>query len=155
GYEPAREGDSTLVQVDLEQLSKVDSVALDTGGTSVEVLKSLRDRKLGRVYFLVRAPAGDHRLRVKSAGGAVTKAFVVGRRPSKVSVERRKGIAALWAKGAEPAFEDASGPIDRVAVAYLPRDIFFSGVSAPWWIHWFLLCIVIAFVIRRPLGVTL
>jgi hypothetical protein len=103
------------------------------------------------VRVRVRAP-GRHRLVAILGSERWEKRVDAADAPSGVSTARRSGIAAWWALGDEPSLD---GDVRSIELVHPPRHQSWFGTTLPWWIHWLGVATVVAFGLRRRLGVEL
>lgn len=156
GVAPAQAGEPVVVAVDVAD--GVDGYGVGPAGDQDGVTVTappLFDEAARRVYLRVEiADPGTHTLRVRAGEHTVEKRIDADPDARIVSLERRSGVAALWAIGDEPALPGDAG-IERIGVAYEDARGNWLWLSLPWWLFWIGLATVAAFALRRPMGVTL
>jgi uncharacterized membrane protein (DUF106 family) len=98
---------------------------------------------------------GDYELRLHAGGQTFTKSIHVSSRVARRSPERLEaGFVNEILYPAEPPLP-SDAPFTSITVTYPERDIDVFGWRMNWMIVFFVLSIVFAFVLRKPLGVTL
>jgi uncharacterized membrane protein (DUF106 family) len=156
GYSPLEPGAIAIVKVELRESGAKPEVVLESaGGVRVETpavwIPSLRE-----LSWRIRAEQpGEHRLSVRVAEASESKAVRVGGGLARLSPLR---VSPGWLDQllypAEPPLP-RDGPIASIAVAYPGRDVDVFGWGMNWLVVFFVLSIAFAFVLRRPLGVTI
>lgn len=161
GHRPLDVGASTNVAVGVEgDVKKVGRVRLlpSTDGAYEVETDPLRIASLGEVNWRVRpTKAGEHELKFEVDGKPATKTFSVTDGESKalgiVSVKRiGTGFFDALLYPAEPTI-GGDPAITSISVQHDERPFSILGFEMPWWLAFFILTIVFAFILRRPLGV--
>ena len=98
---------------------------------------------------------GDHEVRLHIGGQTFTKSLHVSSRVARRSPSRLEaGLVNQILYPAEPPLP-ADAPVTAITVSYPERDIHVFGWGMNWLVVFFVLSIVFAFALRKPLGVTL
>jgi len=157
GYRGLGPGEAALVTAELKEAgeAKPAAVLAAPAGLRVETpsLWVPGDRELA---WRIRAErAGRYELTLTVGGATETKTVVVSeavvrRSPVRVS----PGFIDQLFYPAEPPLAPAS-PVRSIEVAYPPREVEVLGWGLHWMVVFFVLSIVFAFALRRPLGVTI
>jgi hypothetical protein len=153
-YRPLRVGEVAMVTVDLDRQAADVAVELRPDGSGLAVLRPVvQVRSRARAYARVRAmKPGAHRIRVKVGEQLLDKSVRVeapgGASPGPVSLFRGGGLAALLSH--EPALPDGSH-VQSLAVDYPQRDE--TWLAMPWYVLMLAISLVVAFALRRRLGV--
>ncbi len=180
-HRPLREGEVTVVNVRVTDPAAIDGgVALDVPeGVVIEAppvkIRSLDDDELrradgmpewllkvfspflrsgdGEVSWRVRVEtAGHHLLTVRIGDDEVQKELVAGDRWEPVSLKRSTGALSTLAHPGESPIRGATA-IRSVELIYPEGSISLFGWGMHWIIPFFVLSLVFAFALRRPMGV--
>ncbi|MBN2491782.1 MAG: hypothetical protein JXQ29_13125 [Planctomycetes bacterium] len=124
----------------------------DTGAYRVET-PPLRIPSLGEIDWRVRVEgAGSSELRFSVDGKTFAKELVAGTGMPRVNAVRSRGLLGALLYPGEPTLEGAPA-IREVVVDYPAREFTVLGLSMPWWLAFFLLTLVLAFLLKKPLRV--
>jgi uncharacterized membrane protein (DUF106 family) len=97
---------------------------------------------------------GAHELTISTAGASVTKAVVASDIVTRRSPFRVTGFVDQLIYPAEPPLPDDS-PFERITVVYEDATVNLLGWDTHWLIAFFILSIAFAFLLRKPLGVSI
>jgi len=158
GSVPVRPGAATRVAVILDAplgrpLPEIRLLPSGAGAYRGET-PPLRIPSLSEVDWRVRIEGeGVSELRFAVGDRTITKDLVSGAGLHRVTAVRTGGglLATLLHPG-EPTLDPALG-IREILVDYPARDFSALGVSMPWWLAFFILTLVFAFLLKKPLGV--
>jgi hypothetical protein len=129
-------------------LSLPEGIRAETPGVWMPSRKEL-------AWRLVADTAGKYEIGVVVGGETFTKSAQVGNDVSRRSpVRYAPGFINLLLYPAEAPLP-RNGPLDAIELAYPEIDIPIFGLSLHWLIWFFILSIVFAFALRKPLGVTI
>lgn len=160
GYESVEPGDSALVIVEMteEEAERVTEtraadVALETPeGVHVET-QAAWSPALGEVAWRVRAEdPGEHELIVHMDGQRFTKSLRVSGTTVLRSPVRPAGLLGQIAYPVEPPLPDGSG-LASIRVDYADADVSLLGWKMHWIIAFFILTMIFAFALAKPLGI--
>lgn len=160
GYESVEPGDSALVIVEMteEEAERVTEtraadVALETPeGVHVET-QAAWSPALGEVAWRVRAEdPGEHELIVHVDDRQFTKSLRVSGTTVLRSPVRPAGLLGQIAYPVEPPLPDGSG-LASIRVDYADADVSLLGWKMHWIIAFFILTMIFAFALARPLGI--
>ena len=153
GARPLRPGQTALVGVQLPGGEGVDLDALSIAagpGLAVETA-GLRIPALGEVDWRIRAVAkGRHLLTFRAGDQEFTKEVVVGEGLLPLSPRR---VSGFLAGVLHPREEGLPATVTAVHFAYPAREFDLFGLAMHWLVAFFLLSLLFAFLLRRPLGV--
>ena len=158
-HRPLQLGEDTVVGMQLapevwEQFKNVELEAPQ--GLFIET-ESLRDRDTSSLYWRVR-PEGDQpvKLRWQLGDETIEKELAIAadaQRLERVSARRPgPGVFERLLHPGELGF-DRAAPIQEISVQYPPRATPVFGVNMPWWATFLIVSILVALLVRRPLGV--
>lgn len=114
----------------------------------------VRIPSLGEIDWRVRVNrAGEHEIRFEIGGRPFTKKVVVGGDFRRVTAVRSGGslLDALLYPG-ESRLELALG-VTAAVVDYPERTVSYFGFGMAWWLAFFILTLVFAFMLKKPMGV--
>lgn len=160
GYDGVEPGDSVLVIVELtgEEAERVaetraaDVVLEAPEGVRVET-PAAWSPALGEVAWRVRAEApGEHELVVHVDGRSFTKSLRVSGTTVLRSPVRPAGLLGQMAYPAEAPLPDGSG-LASIRVGYADGDVSLLGWEMHWIIAFFILTMIFAFALAKPLGI--
>ena len=97
---------------------------------------------------------GVYELEVRLNGKEYTKSAVVTSALRRLSPKRVSGWLNEFVYPAEKPL-DKTGEVESISLGYQEREIGFLGLEMHWLIAFFVLTIVFAFLLRKPLGVTI
>jgi uncharacterized membrane protein (DUF106 family) len=158
GYQGLRPGEKSIIEVRLR-----DGVAGETKPRGELIVpEGLRvetrpvwipsDRKLA--WRIGAEKPGVYELKVRIDGNEYTKSAVVTSALRRLSPKRVSGWLSEFVYPAEKPL-DKSGEVESISLGYQVREIGFLGLELHWLIVFFVLTIVFAFLLRKPLGVTI
>lgn len=162
GYESVEPGDSVLVIVEMteEEAERVtgtraaDVVLEAPEGVRVET-QAAWSPALGEVAWRVGAEApGEHELLVHVDGRTVTKSLRVAGATVRRSPVRPAGLLGQIVYPAEPPLPDGSG-LASIRVDYADGDVSLLGWEMHWIIAFFILTMIFAFALAKPLGINI
>ncbi|MGH9381380.1 MAG: hypothetical protein ACRD2Z_12300 [Thermoanaerobaculia bacterium] len=160
GYEGLRPGDTTLLQVRLDEATASadgkPAVTLNApSGAEVETpaVWIPTERKL--VWRLRAVEPGEHTLELAVGGASYTKSLTVSNQ-----VVRRSPVrpgASLGAQLLYPAEAPLAkgGPVTSIELRYPDAEVNLLGWHTHWLIAFFILTVVAALLLKKPLGVTI
>jgi uncharacterized membrane protein (DUF106 family) len=159
GYASLDPGESTIVSVELDEASvgaagaEGEAIALEPpAGIRVETptvwIPSLREAS----WRIVADAPGDHELVVRVGDQRVTKSLRVSGTTVRRSPLRPASLLGQIVYPAEPPLPRASG-VESIRVAYADADVNLFGIEMHWIIAFFILTMVFAFALAKPLGV--
>jgi len=159
GYEGLRPGESTLLEVELAE-GAVDGsdkpnveLVLPTGlRAETPAVWSPTEREL--TWRLAAETPGSYDLDIRLDGVSYSKTVVVADEVVRRSPERVRGwLNELVFPAESPLSGD--GRVEAISIEYPDREVNMLGLRTHWLIHFFILTIVFAFLLRKPLGVTI
>lgn len=153
GHAPHAEGSLVTLGVELTDPAAEDAVVVEVAGEGVDVnLGPVIAEREGRVYHRLRVTSpGRHVVRVRVEEESFDKVLVAAP-GGPVSVERVAGLAHAWAGSVERALP-SDGPVRRIWLSQSRADTAWLGI--PWWAIWLVGSMVVALLLRRPLGAEL
>jgi uncharacterized membrane protein (DUF106 family) len=156
GYRGLGLGETALVEAELKSADGAKPAAALEAPPGIEVqTPPLWIPARREIAWRIRAQsAGEYELKLTVAGVTETKRVVVSEALVRRSPVRVSGLLDQLIYPAEPPLPRSS-PIRSIAVSYASRDVEIFGWGLHWMIWFFVLSIVFAFALRRPLGVTL
>ena len=156
GYAPLRAGEDVLLKVQLRR-GTGDAVSIDMPPHlqletpavwlpgAREVVWRVRPTEAGRYDMRVNVGADEHHAKsIFVAGGVV--------RRSPVRLERTFLNQLLYPS--EPPLPD-EGSVNAITIAYEEQDVAIFGWELNWMVWYFVLSLVFAFALKKPLGVTI
>lgn len=160
GFEGLEVGKATLLEVKLAE------DAVDTGAAKPEAALDLpagiradtpsvwsaSEREL--TWRIVAEEQGSHEIGLTIQGKTYSKTAVVTddvRRRSPVKV--RGWLDELIYPAESPLPRD--GVVESIGLSYPDREVNLLGLKTHWLVHFFILTIVFAFLLRKPMGVTI
>jgi uncharacterized membrane protein (DUF106 family) len=160
GYAGLEEGDEVLVTVELTEEGAERVAANDAADVSLETPSGARVEtqavwvpSLREVSWRVAAQEpGEHDLVVRVGDEEFTKSFRVGGTTVLRSPVRPSGFLGQVVWPAESPLPGGSG-LEEIRVSYADADIDLLGFETHWIIHFFILTMVFAFALAKPLGV--
>jgi uncharacterized membrane protein (DUF106 family) len=159
GYEGLRPGEMSIIEVRLRERvetgeSKPLGELIVPEGLRVETQPVWipSDRKLA--WRIGAEKPGMYELEVSLNGKEYTKSAVVTSALRRLSPKKVSGWLNEFVYPAEKPL-DKSGEVESISLGYREREIGFLGLELHWLIVFFVLTIVFAFLLRKPLGVTI
>ena len=156
GYDGVEPGRPALVTAHLRSTSAPGAASLEsTAGVRAES-EAVWFPAAQELVWRVRPEApGDYELRLNIGGQTVTKTMHVSTRVARRSPSRLEaGFINQVLNPAEPPLP-AGSPISAITVGYAERGVSVFGWRLHWMIVFFVLSMVFAFALRRPLRVTI
>jgi uncharacterized membrane protein (DUF106 family) len=160
GYEGLRPGESTLLEVELAE----GAVGAETEKPAVELVlpAAIRaetpavwnssERQL--TWRLVADQAGAYDIGVKLGDATYSKTAVVADNLLRRSPLKVRGWLNELVYPAEAALP-GDGAVESISLGYPDREVSLLGWKSHWLVHFFILTIVFAFLLRKPMGVTI
>jgi uncharacterized membrane protein (DUF106 family) len=155
GYAPIQPGDRVLLKAQLRgaaadevSLDAPDDVRLDTPAVWLPAAREV-------VWRLEPKRPGRHDLTLRVGQQQYVKTFQVGGsvvRRSPVRLER--GWVNQLFYPSEPPLP-AEGPVAAISLSYVEHDLPVFGWDLNWMVVYFVLSLAFAFVLKKPLGVTI
>jgi hypothetical protein len=158
GYRPLDPGESVIVRATLADGFPADDAELSLstdGALEVETpLLWLPEQK--QASWRIRArEKGRHELRVRSGGRDLLKPLTVGRPAGPLSPRRSSsGLLDQLLYPVEPPIPDG-GSLVSIEVAYRSATVGLLGWDVHWMVAFFILTLVFAFALQKPLRVTI
>ncbi|MFH0902873.1 MAG: hypothetical protein V2A73_19775 [Pseudomonadota bacterium] len=112
----------------------------------------VEDERVVYVRVVLSRP-GRHDL-LLSIGDRTIAKLLSAASSDKASPERRAGLASAFALGSEEPLPANAG-MEVVAVRHPASLQRWLGMSVPWWLYWLGLATFVAFLLRRPMRVTI
>lgn len=148
GIAPAPAPSLAVARIEVAGAVALRDVAIDASGrVAVAARVHAEDEHALYARFAIAEP-GTHHVVVRAGGTRTTATIEADPDADVVSPERRSGIAALWALGAEPPLDGAA--LRSISIRYPERT-----AGMPWWLSWLGPATVFALVLRRRFGVAL
>jgi hypothetical protein len=154
---PLQVGEAAVLEVKLRDgMNVMDRPLIITGAEAVRVeTEGVRIPRLTEIDWRVRgARPGVDWLEIRCGDEpAVRKHVAVGDDFQKVS--RQRSRADLWEQFLNPAEAPIEGPasVERVRVRYPARELYLGSTEINWLLAFFVLTIVLALILKRPLNV--
>ena len=154
---PLQVGETAVLEVKLRSGLSVTRLPLSLTGTqAVQVeTEGVRIPRLSEIDWRLRgALPGVESLEIHCGDESpVTKQIVVGDEFQKVS--RRRSRAGLWEQFTNPAEPPIEGDVsvERVEVRYPARQLYLRNTEIDWILAFFVLTVVFALILKRPLKV--
>jgi uncharacterized membrane protein (DUF106 family) len=162
GYASVEPGDPVLViaQMTEEEAGRV--AGTDASDVVLEAPEGVRvetpavwSPALGEVAWRVRAEAaGEHELVVRVGDGSFTKSLRVSGTTVRRSPVRPAGLLGQMVYPAEPPLPDGSG-LASIRIDYADGEVSLLGFEMHWIIAFFILTMIFAFALARPLGINI
>lgn len=159
GYRSLQPGESAIVKVTLAGEAgsiKLGELKLNMdGGLEVETPLLLLPAEQEADWRIGALSDGSHELWLEVDGLELVKSVIVGRHSGTISPRRPSAslLDQLLYPVEPPVPGDAS--VDAIEVAYPTATVSFLGWDTHWMIVFFILTIVIAFALQKPLRVTI
>lgn len=165
GYRGLRPGESALLKVTLDASAvparrpagaAKPSVTLDLPeGIRAETPGVWIPSKRELAWRLAAEKEGDYEIGVSVGGETFTKSASVSTGITRRSpVRYEPGFLSLLLYPAEAPLP-RNGPLESISLSYAEAEVSILGLELHWIIWFFVLSIVFAFALRRPLGVTI
>jgi uncharacterized membrane protein (DUF106 family) len=160
GYQPLQPGESTLVTVELTEEGAAAVAETDGRGVTLEAPQGVRVEtpvvwipSLREAGWRVSAESsGDHELVVHIGDENVTKSLRVSGTTALRSPVRPSGLLGQMIYPAERPLRGGSA-VEAIRVGYADADINLLGWETHWLIAFFILTMVFAFALAKPMGV--
>jgi hypothetical protein len=125
-------------------------ITLNSGDGFVVETESLRDQKNSTIYWRVRADGSESKLLQWNLGDeTISKVLPMAASPTvlRISNPKRPG-GSIWDQVLYPAESSlsADSPIESIDIQLTPRDTPILGWSIPWWVTFFLVSMLVAFI---------
>ena len=159
GYQGLEPGDTTLLEVELVE------DAVDTEGAKPVVTLDLPQGLVAETpavwspstreltWRIAAQEEGSYDIGLTIDGASFSKTAVVGTNVRRLSPQKVRGWLSELIYPAEAPLGD--GAVEKISLSYQDREVDMLGWSTHWIIHFFILTIVFAFLLRKPLGVTI
>jgi uncharacterized membrane protein (DUF106 family) len=160
GYEGLEPGKATLLEVRLAegavdpQTDKPQVELVTPSGFRAETPSVWSPSERLMTWRVSAGEPGTYELQIRFDGETYTKSAVAVADVRRRSPERVRGWFRELVYPAEAPLP-ADGAIESISLDYPDREVSLLGWKAHWLIHFFILTIVFAFVLRKPLGVTI
>lgn len=160
GYESVEPGDAVLVIAEMTEEGAERVSGTRAADVTLEAPEGVRvetqaawSPALGEVAWRVRAEdPGEHELVVRIGDRSFTKTLRVAGTTVLRSPVRPAGLLGQIVYPAESPLPDGSG-LTSIRVSYDDADVSFFGLEMHWIIAFFVLTMIFAFALARPLGV--
>lgn len=160
GYAPLQPGESALVTVELTEDGAAHAERTDGADVTLEATEGVRVEtptvwipSLREAGWRVSAESpGEHELVVHVGDEAVTKSLRVAGSTVLRSPVRPRGLLGQIIYPAERAVPGGSG-VEEIRVSYVDADVNLLGWHIHWLIAFFILTMVFAFALAKPMGV--
>jgi hypothetical protein len=157
GYAGPAPGQPVLVKAQLREGAAMQQAVTLDAPPEVQVLTpAVWFPATGEVVWQVAAEApGEYELRLRTGADVAVKTFSVGEGIARRSpVRAALSFASQLAYPAEPPLPEGLA-VSSIRVAYDPASIRILGWNIPWMLAYFILTIVFAFPLRKPLKVAI
>jgi hypothetical protein len=162
GYDPLAPGDAAVLRVQFGDGWEGSAAPGAGPALAVEAPPGVRVEtpavwipSLGEAAWRIRAAApGRYDLNIRVGDTTVTKTVRVGDAVARRSAVRPdEGLLAQTLYPAEPPVPD--GPVRSINLGYRERSITMLGFEMHWIVAFFVLTMIFAFALRKPLGVVI
>jgi hypothetical protein len=161
GTAPLAVGQPVVIELRLDETARKQNVeAFPLENEEGEVVVAITGEPIpaeDASTVLVRAEIrerGTHRLDLRVGSRGVTKELSADGRNPKVSPERRRGLAMLWAATDELPLKD-DDPLEAIRVSHRQRPQVWLGLAMPFELYWLLVAALAALLLYRPLRAVL
>ncbi len=158
GYEGFRPGDSTTLHVVLKEsavpVGKPEIEVRSPAGLRISTPPVWVSSQREMAWRVDVDALGEHELLISTGDSSVTKAVTASEIVTRRSPFRVAGFVDELIYPAEPPLPSDS-PFERISIHYDDATVNLLGWNTHWMIAFFILSIAIAFLLRKPFGVTI